>query len=176
MDTMILISGGWRSAYALIRWLRTHGGKCVVLFVKTSSPRDNDRIRAVAALRQYVEANYPDRVDWRDALIGTTLPGYALPHAEVMHLVVSNALKVPQYSGIKTVMGAGDWLKGAIKAAGSKAEIVPTSGAIVDALVEIAPALFRALCTCEAGPLPCGTCPACAEIENARKQIAGGVT
>jgi hypothetical protein len=173
MDTMILISGGWRSAYALIRWLRTHGGKCVALFVKTSSPRDNDRTRAVAALRQYVETNYPDRVDWRDALIGTTLPGGSIPHGDVMHLVVSHALRLPQYAGIKAVIGAGDWIKGAVKATGSKAEIVPAGGTIVDALVEIAPSLFRALCVCDAGTLPCGRCPACAEIENARKQIAG---
>lgn len=172
MDTMILISGGWRSAYALIRWLRTHGGKALAVYVKTSSPRDNDRTRAVAALRQYVEANYPDRVDWRDALIGTTLPGDAIAHGDAMTLIVSSALRVPVYSGIKTVIGSGDWLKGAIKSASTKAEILSPNGTVVDALIELPPSLFSALCVCDASPIPCGKCAACIEIKTAREQIA----
>ena len=163
MNTMILLSGGWKSAYALIRWLRTNPGNVIVLRCRLGDVFGAHRVRAAAAVRAYVEDRYPGRVSWYESNLVHTFPDAPDPRSALSFLVgvalASSACKDVSQVIVTRKMGL------------PKESIVKPS--LVDALTEVPDDLFRQLATCDQSPLPCGNCPACIEIETARKQIRG---
>ncbi len=164
MNTLIPISGGWKSAYLLIRWLKTNPGRVAALHVRAPDQHANRRTSAYSALQQFVEMNYPGRVQWHDGSVNGIMPFDAVTPREIISLLVgwfvkSKSVEITQViSAQRLDIGKGISVK------------VPEVSAI-DALSEIPEATLQVLFTCEAGPLPCGKCPACQEIAAARAQV-----
>jgi hypothetical protein len=164
MNTLIPISGGWKSAYLLIRWLKTNPGHVYALHIRTPEKFVNRRTVGYSALQQYVDMNYPDRVRWHDASINGIMPFDATSPREIINMVVgwfakSKAVEITQViSATRLDLGKGINVK-------------TPEVSIIDAMSEIPEATLQMLFTCEAGLLPCGKCPACIEIATARAQM-----
>jgi 7-cyano-7-deazaguanine synthase in queuosine biosynthesis len=162
MNTLILISGGWKSAYMLIRWLRTHSEKCAVLHCRLGNGRDNDEDRGYATVRGYVERMFPGRVEWYDSTFGHFYKNKSDP-ARVLKFMVDqfrdlSGHDVKKINVIKQ-MGLG------------RGETVMEINA-ADAMIEIPDNVMGGLIYCETSPLlPCGKCPACLEVAAARAQV-----
>ena len=164
MDTMILVSGGWRSAYALVHWLRTHSGKIYALTSRLGDGHDAGRGKALPGLREYVNGRFPDRVRWIDVNIAHTL-GHPLDTRASLAFAVQSVMSTPLGNQIKTV------LVGKKIDVARKAEVV-ADVSLIDALGELPPSVWRVLHYCETMPA-CGKCPACTEIREMREKLKG---
>ena len=164
MNTLIPISGGWKSAYLLIRWLKTNTGRVAALHVRAPEQFVNRRTMAYSALQHFVDMNYPDRVRWYDASVNGVMPFDAINARDIVSMLVgwfvkSKSVEINQViSAQRLDLGKGINVK-------------TPEVSIIDALSEIPDATLQMLFTCEAGPLPCGECPACREIAAARAQV-----
>ena len=164
MDTLILVSGGWRSAYALVYWLRSHPGKVYALHCRLADGHDRARSFADPAIRTYVEHRFPGRVVWHDCGWSNTFASPSDARASLLFFV-SSFLATPVGNQIKQVI-VGKKIDVA-----RKAEVV-ADVQIIDAIGEIPGEVWRALHYCESLPA-CGKCPQCLEIETAYNQIRG---
>lgn len=160
MNTLILLSGGWRSLNLLIRWLRTHSEKVAVLHCQLGDGFDNDRDRGYVAAMSHIAQTFPDRVQWYDSTFAHIYPTKTDPR-EILRFHVEQFRKLSGVEVRKILVPVACGL--------GKAETV-IDQVVMDALVEIPVPVFGRLMTCSKAILPCGKCPACVEIETARNQ------
>ena len=161
MNTLILVSGGWKSANLLIRWLRTHAEKVAVLHCRLGNGRSNDEDRGYATVKGYVERHFPGRVEWFDSAFEHVYRAKADP-GKVLRFMVEQFRDLSGHEIKKVLVTAPANVKG---------ETVIAQDA-ADAIVEIPAHVFAGLVYCERAPLlPCGECPACREIAAARAQV-----
>lgn len=164
MNTLIPISGGWKSAYLLIRWLKTNPGKVIALHVRAPEQWVNRRTMAYSAIQQFVEMNYPDRVKWCDGSVNGIMPFDATNPRDIVTMMIgwlakSKTVEITQVISTNRLdIGKGITVK-------------TPEVSIIDALSEIPDPTFRQLFVCDAGALPCGKCAACVEIANAHQQM-----
>ena len=161
MNTLILLSGGWRSLNLLIRWLRTHSEKVAVLHCQLGDGIDNDRDRGYAAAMSHIAQTFPDRVQWYDSTFAHIYPAKTDPR-EILRFHVEQFRKLSGVEVRKILVPVACGL--------GKAETV-IDQSITDALVEIPVSVFGRLMTCQKAILPCEKCPACIEIATARAQM-----
>ena len=159
MDTLIPISGGYKSAWLLARWLKSHPGHVRVLHCRTGTKRDNDGDRSYTAIRAFCEQTYPGRVTWHDAAISTMWDAAPAP-AEVLDFLLKHFIAIHKIKNVITPIRLGL----------GKIETVTTVDSS-DVLIDLPDHLISKTTYCEDSILPCGTCPACAVMDNARKQI-----
>lgn len=164
MDTLILISGGWRSAYALVHWLRSHPGKVYALHCKLADGHDRARSFADPVIRTYIEHRFPGRVVWHDAHMANTF-NYPMDPRVSLSFFVSAFLATPAGNQIKKV------IVGAKADVARKAEVV-YDVQIIDAVAEIPSDVWKYLHVCDILPA-CGKCAKCEEINATRKQLQG---
>ena len=167
MDTLILVSGAWRSAYVLIRWLRTHPGRIHALCCRAFAGHDQATFAAIPVLRACIEGMFPGRVQWHDAAITRTWEDHD-GGADNLAYLVGRFLACPVGSGIKTILTGRK-----IGVGGKRVTEVSPETPANDAVIEIPPSVIKVLDLCQNGVLHCGKCPQCQEIETAYNQIRG---
>lgn len=165
MDTMILISGGWRSAYALVHWLRSHPGKIYALTSRLGDGHDGGRAKATPGIRAYIDGRFPDRVRWLEVNIAVQTLGHPLDTRASLAFSVQSIMSTPIGNQIKTVI-VGKKIDVA-----RRAEVV-ADVQLIDALGELPADVWRVLHYCETLPA-CGKCPACIEIREMRAKLKG---
>lgn len=156
---LVPLSGGWKSAYLLIHWLRTNTGKCAAFHAGLPGDRYlTRRISAYAAIRAYVEMNWPGRVQWMDCNISGVMPWDGIKTADLLGMIIGWIMRSSQ-ADIGTVITP-------VEIGIDKRKLKVKEVVAAEAKAEIPESTFRSLFVCENGPLPCGNCAACHELDR----------
>jgi hypothetical protein len=154
---LIPLSGGWKSAYILVHWLRTNKEKCAAFHARLpGDPWVNRRTQAYAGIRGYVEMNFPGRVRWLDANVSGDMPWDATKPAEVLGTLLGMLMKSPSLDVSGVIAPC--------EIPVDKRRLKVRECIASEAKAMIPEPTFRNLFTCEAGPLSCGLCSACLEL------------